>query len=219
MAILLILTVFVTAQDLSNLEEDLEERINQLENAKENIEDLSCEQTKEYLKQEWVKILKDKPIGKLIVGIDNFLKNFSPIFEIFLGVDELKRKVIDSLTENNVDDIFNETQNEIDIAFDRLREKLFALDKTIADTSKKYRGKISNALIELKGKADQAQNRKFEVTLRQLDRACTIIFPSENLQEREINFIYFVNKYGEGFLKKIFDELEIDKFEHQVIEL
>ncbi|MCH6573807.1 MAG: bacillithiol biosynthesis cysteine-adding enzyme BshC [Bacteroidetes bacterium] len=141
------------------------------------------------------------------------------IIEIFLGVDELKRNVIDSLTENNVDDIFNETQNEIDIAFDRLREKLFALDKTIADTSKKYRGKIFNALNELKGKAEQAQNRKFEVTLRQLDRASTIIFPAANLQEREINFIYFVNKYGEEFLKKLFDELEIDKFEHQVIEL
>jgi uncharacterized protein YllA (UPF0747 family) len=52
-----------------------------------------------------------------------------------------------------------------------------------------------------------------------LDRAGTIIFPASNLQEREINFTYFVNKYGEGFLKKIFDELEIDKFEHQVIEL
>ena len=141
------------------------------------------------------------------------------MFEIFLGVDELKRKVIDSLTENNVDDIFNETQNEIDLTFDRLREKLFALDKTIADTSKKYRGKIFNALNELKGKAEQAQNQKFEVTLRQLDRASTIIFPAANLQEREINFIYFVNKYGEEFLKKLFDELEIDRFEHQVIEL
>jgi len=135
--------------------------------------------------------------------------------EIFLGVDELKRKVIDSLTENNVDDIFNEAQNEIDLTFDRLREKLFALDKTIADTSKKYRGKIFNALNELKGKAEKSQNQKFEVTLRQLDRASTIIFPASNLQEREINFTYFVNKYGEEFLKKIFDELEIDKFEHQ----
>jgi uncharacterized protein YllA (UPF0747 family) len=141
------------------------------------------------------------------------------IIEIFLGIDELKRNVIDSLTENNVDDIFNETQNEIDLTFDRLREKLFALDKTIADTSKKYRGKIFNALNELKGKAEQAQNQKFEVTLRQLDRASTIIFPGANLQEREINFTYFVNKYGEEFIKKIFDELEIDKFEHQVIEL
>ena len=141
------------------------------------------------------------------------------MLEIFLGVDELKRKVIDSLTENNVDDIFNEAQNEIDLTFDRMREKLFALDKTIADTSKKYRGKIFNALNELKGKAEQAQNRKFEVTLRQLDRASTIIFPASNLQEREINFIYFVNKYGDEFLKKLFDELEIDKFEHQVIEL
>jgi uncharacterized protein YllA (UPF0747 family) len=149
-------------------------------------------------------------------SLDKYDKSIS---EIFLGVDELKRNVIDSLTENNVDDIFNETQNEIDVAFDRLRENLFALDKTIADTSKKYRGKIFNALNELKGKAEKAQNQKFEVTLRQLDRAGTIIFPASNLQEREINFTYFVNKYGEGFLKKIFDELEIDKFEHQVIEL
>jgi len=141
------------------------------------------------------------------------------LIEIFLGVDDLKKNVIDSLTENNVDDIFNESQNEIDLTFDRLREKLFALDKTIADTSKKYRGKIFNALNELKGKAEQAQNQKFEVTLRQLDRAGTIIFPSANLQEREINFTYFVNKYGEEFIKKIFNELEIDKFEHQVIEL
>ena len=43
--------------------------------------------------------------------------------------------------------------------------------------------------------------------------------PNSNLQEREINFIYYFNKYGEGILKNIFDELEIDKFEHQIIDI
>ena len=117
-----------------------------------------------------------------------------------------------------MDDIFAEAENEIELTFDRLREKLFELDKTIADTSKKYRGKIVSALSELKGKAEQAQNQKYEVTLRQLDRACTIIFPAGQLQERTINYTYFIDKYGKEFIDKIFSQLEIDKFEHQIIE-
>ncbi len=76
-----------------------------------------------------------------------------------------------------------------------------------------------NNVSELKSKAEKAQQKKYEVTLRQIDRAAVHLFPNSNLQEREINFIYFANKYGEDFLKKIFDELQINKFEHQVIKL
>ncbi|GBD86860.1 hypothetical protein BMS3Abin03_00784 [bacterium BMS3Abin03] len=141
------------------------------------------------------------------------------INDIFLGPEELKRKVIDSMTENNIDDIFDEAGSQIEYAFDRIKEKLFDVDKTVADASKKYREKIFNNLNELKGKADQAQKKKYEVTLRQIDRACTALFPNSNLQEREINFIYYFNKYGEEILKNIFDELEIDKFEHQIIDI
>ena len=136
-----------------------------------------------------------------------------------MGADELKKKVVDSLTENNVDDVFSETEREVELAIDKLRERLYDVDKTIADTSKKYRSKIFNSLSELKGKAEQAQNQKFEVTLRQMDRACTMLFPSNNLQERELNYTYFANKYGEGFLKRLYDDLNTDKFEHQVIEI
>ena len=141
------------------------------------------------------------------------------IIDIFMGVDELKKKVVDSLTENNVEDVFAETETELELAIDRLQERLYAVDKTIADTSKKYRGKIFNSLSELKSKAEQAQTQKFEVTLRQLDKACTMLFPLNNLQERELNYTYFINKYGEGFLKRLYDDLNTDKFEHQIIEL
>ncbi len=138
---------------------------------------------------------------------------------IFMGVDELKKNVVESLSKNNVDEIFTKTMNDIEIAFDNLREKLFDLDKTIADNSKKYKSKISNTLNELRNKAEQAQNKKYEVTLRQLDRACNLLYPNGNLQEREINYTYFLNKYGKGFLQRIFSDLEIDRFEHQIISL
>ena len=156
----------------------------------------------------------------LEANIKKILEKYNvAVNDIFFGEEELKKKVIHSLTENRVDDIFTKAENEIELTFDRLREKLFELDKTIADTSKKYRGKIVSALGELKGKAEQAQNQKYEVTLRQLDRACTILFPSGQLQERTLNYTYFVDKYGKGFIDKIFDQLDIDKFEHQIIEI
>ena len=156
----------------------------------------------------------------LETNINKILEKYNvAIDDIFFGAEELKKKVIHSLTENRVDDIFAEAENEIELTFDRLREKLFELDKTIADTSKKYRGKIVSALSELKGKAEQAQNQKYEVTIRQLDRACTIIFPAGQLQERTINYTYFIDKYGKEFIDKIFSQLEIDKFEHQIIEI
>ena len=70
----------------------------------------------------------------------------------------------------------------------------------------------------MKSKAEKAQQKKYEVTLRQIDRAAINLFPNSNLQERELNFVYYVNKYGDEFIKKIFDELQINKFEHQVME-
>ena len=139
--------------------------------------------------------------------------------DIFLGPEQLKQKVTDSMTEHKVDDIFSQANNDIEYAFDRIKEKLFEIDKTVADASKKYREKIFHNLNELKGKAGQAQKKKYEVTLRQIDKVCTALFPNSNLQEREINFVYFFDKYGNDFLTKIFNDLEIEKFEHQILEI
>jgi len=141
------------------------------------------------------------------------------IGDLFIDVENVKRRVIDSITETSLEDVFSDVTNEIELAFDRLKEKLFELDKQTADGSKKYSDKIIGALDELKGKAEKTQQKKHEVTLRQIDRAAINLYPNSNLQERELNFVNFANKYGMDFVKFIFDKLEINKFEHQVIEM
>ena len=114
--------------------------------------------------------------------------------------------------------MFDGLTKQVETAFDQLKEKLIDLDKTIADASNRYRDKISGSINELKSKAEKAQQKKYEVTLRQIDKAAINLFPNTNLQERELNFVYYVNKYGNEFIKKIFDELQINKFEHQILE-
>jgi bacillithiol biosynthesis cysteine-adding enzyme BshC len=139
--------------------------------------------------------------------------------DVFINPDKLKTKIVESVSDNSITDTFNETSNQIEYSFDRLKERLFQLDKTISDVSTKYKQKILNYLDELKGKALEAQKKKHETVLRQVDRITANLFPNFSLQERELNFVMYVNKYGNDFIKKLYDETEINKFEHQVINL
>ena len=139
--------------------------------------------------------------------------------DIFTDIEKLKFKVVESISETAVENIFNKTHKDIDLTFDNLKEQLFGIDKTIADATSKYRDKILHYLNELKDKAKDSQAKKHEITLRQIDKASVALYPASNLQEREINFIYFANKYGIDFWKKIFEEIEINRFEHQTIKL
>ncbi|OGU67060.1 MAG: bacillithiol biosynthesis cysteine-adding enzyme BshC [Ignavibacteria bacterium RBG_16_36_9] len=153
-------------------------------------------------------------------SIANSLEKYSvEINDIFIDIENIKKRIVNSVEESSVDEMFAGIANQIETTFDQLKEKLLDVDKTIADSSNRYRDKILGTINELKSKAEKGQQKKYEVTLRQIDRAAVHLFPNSNLQEREINFLYFANKYGEDFLKKVFDELQINKFEHQVIKI
>jgi bacillithiol biosynthesis cysteine-adding enzyme BshC len=139
--------------------------------------------------------------------------------DIFLGLDELKEKVIASLSENNIENAFEEASKEIELTFDKIKENLFAIDKTLVDSSGRYKDRIMSSISELKSKATKAQETKHETTIRQLTRLSNLLYPLGNLQEREINFTYFYNKYGKDFIRKVYDDISVSEFEHQVISL
>ncbi len=141
------------------------------------------------------------------------------ITDVFTDSNKLKNKIINNVSDRNLDEIFKETRNQIDLTFDNLKEKLFEIDKTMTDLTSKYRGKVLGYVDELNGKATEAQKKHHEITLRQIDKASANLFPNSNLQERELNFFNYANKYGVEVLKKIYEDLVINKFEHQVIEL
>ena len=153
-------------------------------------------------------------------GLSNALDKFNlQINEIFSDSEEVKHKIIKTIDETPLESFFISAVKETEIIFDTLKEKLFSIDKTTSDSVQRYREKSLNNIEELKSKSLQAQKKKYEVSLKQIDKLTSILFPHENLQERELNFIYFANKYGPDFFKKIFDELQINKFEHQIIDI
>ena len=119
----------------------------------------------------------------------------------------------------NLDALFAKSNEEVTKIFVEISEKLTLVDKTLGDLSEKSKQKIEQTLDYLKSKSSDAEKRKYETSIRQITKVRNILFPNGSLQEREINFIYFVNKYGMDFMKWMHNELEINKFEHQILEL
>ncbi len=155
----------------------------------------------------------EKNIGSVIEKFGFNIK------ELFIDADKLKQKLIDSLSSTSVEEVFKDAADQIEAALNQLKERLLEYDKTMGDAGTKYQQRISHDLEVLKEKTFEAQRRKHEISLRQIERVVNAVLPGTNLQEREINFVYFANKYGTEIISKVFEELAINKFEHQVINL
>ncbi len=152
--------------------------------------------------------------------VQNILDKYSlKLNDFFYDTEQLALKIVDSTSDIKVSDIFQRVEGELNAVFDGLSEDLMKIDPTLNDVSKGARIRTEQYLNVVREKALAAQKRKNEIIFRQIYKTSNIMFPDENLQEREINFVYFANKYGLDFIQFLFDNLEIDKFEHQVINL
>jgi len=153
-------------------------------------------------------------------GVNNIFEKFSlSITDFLIEENSVFNKVMNSLSEIKLESIFKDSGKDIELLFDNLRTYLFNIDKTLVDLTLKTQDRVLQSLEQLKTKAADAEKKKHDTVFRQLAKVSNILYPNQNLQEREINFLYFVNKYGFDFLKDLFNELSVAHFEHQIIEL
>lgn len=146
-------------------------------------------------------------------------KNNLEILDIFSEEEVLNEKIINILSDIKIEPAFDESRKTMNELFDKLKNQIEELDPTLADAVDKGRDRSFNNIDQLFDKAKKARERQHETALRQIEKTRTILFPNGNLQERELNFIYFAHKYGLDIIKWIFDQVLINKFEHQVIKL
>ncbi len=139
--------------------------------------------------------------------------------DFFIDNKTLNKNVVNSLSEIDLNSLFQKADRDSELIFKELKKKLLSIDKTLNDVTLKSQQRVKQSFENLKSKSEKAQSTQHEAVLRQLNKAQNLIYPNDNLQERELNFIYFAHKYGMEIFKWIFNEMSINKFEHQIIEL
>jgi len=81
--VFLLLSNFVCAVSVENVKDNLDERVDVVEEFMDNPE----ESSRDYLQTEWRMILEKRGFGKVLLIISDFLKNLNPVFNLILGVE------------------------------------------------------------------------------------------------------------------------------------
>ena len=91
------------------------------------------------------------------------------------------------------------------------------IDTTLEGATHSTLGRMRDDLKKLHNKIIQAAKRKDETLRRQFKHARAQAFPGGHPQERELGFVYFLNRYGPTLVDRLGDEMSLEMGTHWVI--
>jgi bacillithiol biosynthesis cysteine-adding enzyme BshC len=91
------------------------------------------------------------------------------------------------------------------------------IDPTLEGAVKSTLGKLQHEVQTLHNKVIQAAKRRDDTLRRQFQRAQALTFPQGHPQEREVGFVWFLNRYGPALVDRLLDELPLAMGHHWVL--
>ena len=96
-------------------------------------------------------------------------------------------------------------------------QEVLQVDPTLEGAARSTLARMQDDLKKLHAKIIQAAKRKDETLKRQFHHAQAQAFPGGQAQERELGFVYFLNKYGPAFIDRLAGDLPVAMGQHWVI--
>ena len=98
-----------------------------------------------------------------------------------------------------------------------MRPLLQAVDATLSGAIETARQKMLHQVEALRARYVSAEARRNQIMDRRLDLIVNALFPDKKLQEREINIVSFVSRYGMDAINRIDERLSLDVRGHQFV--
>lgn len=139
--------------------------------------------------------------------------------DLFAGADAVLERIGNDQLSRETLGRFDAAEKSIAENLEDLERELATIDPTLLPNLAKRRDKMLHHIRALKTKANLAQVRKDKTTERQIREALTALLPNGELQERVINVNSFLNKYGPFFVDMLYDAIDPENKEHQIISI
>jgi bacillithiol biosynthesis cysteine-adding enzyme BshC len=91
------------------------------------------------------------------------------------------------------------------------------IDPTLEGAVKSTLGKLQHEVQALHNKVIHAAKRRDDTLRRQFQRAQALTFPQGHPQEREVGFVWFLNRYGPALVDRLMDEMPLAMGHHWVL--
>ncbi len=135
------------------------------------------------------------------------------------NVNDLFRRVVIEQMDVDVPEAFGKAGGYLHAALDEIKPIAGGVDKTLGKAVEAARASILNEWKRLQEKVLKSEKRRHDEDRARLGRLQANLYPDGRLQERGLSVLYFLNKYGPGFVEQLTSAIDLDTREHQVISL
>lgn len=152
----------------------------------------------------------DRIIQKLPFSIPDYSKR----------IEDLEADFIEQADSPDVDKIFGMWQNRVKKESEKSIQEIAEIDPTLKKSAEKSLTVFFNELDRLKGKVFKSLKDSEKIQLNRIEKIKLNLFPNRNLQEREVAYIYFMNKYGTDLWDRVLSKMKDEKPDcHKIIYL
>lgn len=141
------------------------------------------------------------------------------VTDAFAGYEPLRQKLAAHSLPADLQAAFDAAKKSLESNLANIKEKLATLDRTLLDAAETSGSKMQHQLEKLYSQAARAEAQKGELVARHSESLSQALYPEKGLQERSMGGIYFVARYGREFLHQLYDVMQTDCHDHQIVEL
>ena len=128
--------------------------------------------------------------------------------------------LIKRLVAREIKPVFNSSRKRLQEIFGDIEETALKINGNLGDSCQASLGRVLKEMGALEDKLTRSLKKQNIIVERQVYKASNNIFPANELQERKINLLEYLIKFGPDFLGSVYGEfLKSDYGEHRLIKL
>ena len=151
-------------------------------------------------------------------GTLRFMERYDVRFEMLQAQDDgVLNRLLSNLLPDEIDNTIEETKQAITDHLAAVSTGVAKVDPTLAGAVETTKQRMDRDLKKLGNKIIQAAKRRDETVQRQFRRGGSLTFPNGGPQERTLNGIYFLNRYGLQVVDHVIKQLPLKIGQHGLI--
>jgi len=135
-------------------------------------------------------------------------------------IEDLEASYIEHAETPDIEKIFGQWRDKVSDVSGAFIKDVSEIDPTLKKSSEKVKAAFFTELDKLKGKVYRSIKDQEKTQLKRIRKIQANLFPERNLQEREVAFIYIMNKYGSSVWDRLLELFENESPDsHKIIRL
>lgn len=152
--------------------------------------------------------------------IDNVLKKYDiNVRDIWEGVDGIINESVKKQIPGSIDEVFRSASLHLGQDLQSIKKEIMGFDPTLEKSVALASRRMDQQMKFLEEKILRAVKKRNKTITQQLQKAKNNLYPGNRLQERIFNIVPFLIKYGYPFLDKLYETIDLEDYDHQVIKL